>query len=201
MEFLDGATLQAPHHRPTRSNSSACSNSAIEIADALDAAHTPRHRPPRHQARQYFRHQARPRQNSRLRPRQNFWRQRRAVSETPSPITTATQRHAGQTSHQPRQHARHRRLHVARASPRQGSRRAHRSLFLRRRALRNGHRHASLSRRHHRRHFRIHPAPRSRLARPPQSRHSRRDSKTSSIARSKKIATSATSTPPTCAPN
>ena len=40
----------------------------------------------------------------------------------------------------PRHHSRHRRLHVARTSPRQRTRRPHRSLLFRRRPLRNGHR-------------------------------------------------------------
>ena len=47
----------------------------IEIADALEAAHSQGHRPSRYQARQHLRHRARPRQDSRLRTGQNHQRQ------------------------------------------------------------------------------------------------------------------------------
>ena len=50
-----------------RSTSIGCCALAIEIADALDAAHAAGHRSPRHQAGEHLRHHRRPRKDSRLR--------------------------------------------------------------------------------------------------------------------------------------
>ena len=66
------AYAEASDQRQSRWNRTALLALAIEIADALDAAHRQEHRSPRHQACQYFRHQARTRQNSRFRVGQGF---------------------------------------------------------------------------------------------------------------------------------
>ena len=82
-------------------------------------------RPSRHQARKHLRHRSRARQDSRLRPCQN--RPRRASHQR----RLANHRRRGQPrSDQSRHRGRHGRLHVARATARQGTRRPHRSCSL-----------------------------------------------------------------------
>ena len=63
MEFMEGTTLK---HRISGKPLpfEQVLDLGIEIADALGSGPRQRNRPPRHQARQYFRHRARPRQNS-----------------------------------------------------------------------------------------------------------------------------------------
>ena len=59
-----------PHQRPAPAARHAARVSRSQIADALDAAHAPRHRPSRHQVGEHLRHRPRPDQDARLRPGQ-----------------------------------------------------------------------------------------------------------------------------------
>ena len=52
---------------------------AIQVVDALDAAHAPRNRASRHQAGEYFHHQSRPGEDAGFRPRKDAGRRQRGA--------------------------------------------------------------------------------------------------------------------------
>ena len=107
---------------------------AMQVADALDEAHAPGHRPSRHQERERDADQASAGEGARLRPGQ--------VPAARRGATTAGHDH-------PRRGARHAQLHGPRAAARRRGRPPRRPLRARRGALRDAGRPAAVPGRHH----------------------------------------------------
>ena len=116
MEYLEGQPLDRfiggkPLPLPTMLDL------GVQIADAIELAHTPGHPAPRHQARQHLHHQARARQGARLRAGQAG---RPAAPARSAPGRNGADRR-GADPDDGRDGGRHRGLHVARAGARRGS--------------------------------------------------------------------------------